>query len=524
MKFLEIYKTVSKKEWLFVSIFTLLVIVITLIPPLFAYFQQPEGKVYVGIHYQNTGDWDVYYSYIEQVKQGHFLLINSLTSEIQGPVFFNPVWIIPGLLARYLNLSSIVSFQITRIICIPVFTFFAYIFLSYFFKDRSKRQVCFLLLLFAGGFGEYSMLADGFTFLTLNFSPHLIIALILMILSFLFLLLSWENNLIKYSILAGIFSFILFLVQPFVIPIIYLAPFVFIFINIILNKKNKIIYLKHYIIFFIASLPSAVYYLFLVISNSAVKMYQVQNTLLSPSLWQYFLAYGFLTILTIIGFKPIIYSKENKNYFIVVWFAVNVLLLYGPFNFQKRLVEGLHVPIVLISTYGLFYLYFVLKKIFKRDSFDWIIKSFLFWLCLVLLPWSSLNMLAKNIYFYPAGYLDKDQYEAIIWLKKETRETDIILSTYHIGNVVAGQTGRQVYLGHGIQTINSVEKIKLVEWFYGSDDDILNKIKFLKDNKIDYIFYGEGEKKFGGFNPENLNNLKRVYNNGETSIFKVINI
>jgi len=522
MTFSEIYRTITKKEWLFISIFAVLVIIVTLIPPLYARLNQPAGEVYIGIHYQNSGDWNVYYSYIEQIKQGHFLLKNSFTSEPQNRVFFNPVWIIGGLIARIFNLSSIISFQILRVICIPVFCFFAFIFISYFFKETAKRRICFLLLLFSGGFGQYSQLADGFTFLSLNFSPHLITALILIILTVLFLLLAWENNSIRYSMSAGICSLCLFIIQPFVVPTIYLVPFIFIFIYYILKKSHWLTYLKHYIILLLISLPAVIYYFYLINSDRPTQIYQMQNTLLSPQAWQYILAYGFLVILTAFGLKPILNSRENKNYFIVTWLLINIFLLYGPFNFQIRLVEGLHIPVVVISTFGLFYLYQLINKLKSVKQYEWLLSGFLVLLCLSVLPISSLAMLKKNINVYPKYYLDRQEYEAMIWLKNNTQEDEIILSNYSSGNRIAGLTGRTVYLGHGIQTINWEKKYENLKWFFSNNDNLIEREKFLKDNRIDYLFFGVKERNLGGFSPGKLVNLKNVYNNDGVSIYKFI--
>jgi hypothetical protein len=522
MHFTELFNNVTKKEWFFVFLITILIIVITSFPPIFVYFNQPSGRIYGGIHYQNSGDWNVYYSYIEQIKQGHFLLKNLFTSESQNRVFFNPVWIIAGLIARFFNLSSIVSFQILRIITIPVFSFVAYIFISYLFKETVKRKICFLLLLFSGGFGEYSQLADGFTFLTVNFSPHLIIALTLIILTFLFILLSWEKNSVKYSLMAGISSLVLFIIQPFVIPVVYLVPFIFLFIHILLRKENILSHIKNYMIFFLISLPAVIYYLYLINVDWTARMYQVQNTLLSPPISQYILAYGFLVILMIFGLKLIFNSKEKNSLFIFIWLVVNIVLLYGPFNFQKRMVEGLHVPIVIFSTWGLIYLQQLWRRTKIIKNLDWAFKSLLFWLCIILLPWSSILMVIKNTSIYPEAYLDKQEYEAIIWLKNNSMDGEIVLSDYYDGNHIAGLSARNIYLGHGIQTINWEKKQEQLKWFLEDNENLKNKQEFLEQNGINYLFFGQREKNLGNLNPDNLTNLKLIYNNDKVDIYKVI--
>jgi hypothetical protein len=58
---------------------------------------------FTGGNYLNSGDTSVYISYIEQAKEGKFLMSNLFTSENQRDVFFAPLWLVLGLLARVFN-------------------------------------------------------------------------------------------------------------------------------------------------------------------------------------------------------------------------------------------------------------------------------------------------------------------------------------------------------------------------------------------------------------------------------------
>ena len=46
--------------------------------------------------------------------------------------------------------------------------------------------------------------------------------------------------------------------------------------------------------------------------------------------------------------------------------------------------------------------------------------------------------------------------------------------------------------------------------------------EFLKNSRIDYIFYSNLEQKIGTFNPDEKEYLKKVYDNGKVQIYKVL--
>ncbi|MBU4141896.1 hypothetical protein KKE99_03410, partial [Patescibacteria group bacterium] len=67
---------------------------------------------------------------------------------------------------------------------------------------------------------------------------------------------------------------------------------------------------------------------------------------------------------------------------------------------------------------------------------------------------------------------------------------------------------------------------KETEDFYSGKYSPNKMIDFLKNKKIDYIFYSENEKKsedgkqLDYFNPEDYSFLKNVYQNKDASIYK----
>src|SRR6185436_1298916 len=90
----------------------------------------------------NYIDYTVYFSYIAQVKAGHYLLANLFTSELQTVFVFNPLWLFIGLCARFFHLAPEVAFHLARLVFTPLLFFALYKFIKLFFKEERMAQWC----------------------------------------------------------------------------------------------------------------------------------------------------------------------------------------------------------------------------------------------------------------------------------------------------------------------------------------------------------------------------------------------
>ena len=81
MTWSKIFKLVTKKEWLFVIFLAFVVVFLGNFNLIYGWLTNPAGQVFTGIHFAALNDWFVYYSYLEQVRQGHWLFNDLFTSE-----------------------------------------------------------------------------------------------------------------------------------------------------------------------------------------------------------------------------------------------------------------------------------------------------------------------------------------------------------------------------------------------------------------------------------------------------------
>jgi hypothetical protein len=72
----------------------------------FGYSFQSVGRHYTGINIFGAADKLVYYSQIEQGRQGLIMMKNLHTSEMQKGLFFAPHWWLIGQTGRWLNIPT----------------------------------------------------------------------------------------------------------------------------------------------------------------------------------------------------------------------------------------------------------------------------------------------------------------------------------------------------------------------------------------------------------------------------------
>jgi hypothetical protein len=563
---------ISKSEWKFVFLLTAIIIIITTLPYLYAHFQSSKNQIYNGLHILTSGDTHVYFSYLEQIKQGNYLFKNLFTSETTMPVL-NIFWLTAGLFGKLFNLGNILNFHIVRILLIPLCVISLYFLISYLFDSKQTRKISLVFSLFSSGLGAWASLLlpayinnktlfywpmDLWTpennfFLTLYHSPHIIASLALMILFFFLFLKSTEENKTSCSILAGLCGMLLIQFHPFHLPTIVLVPTFYLLAKWALKGvelpignstpiKIKINWqdLKHLFIIFIITSPAALYYAWLVKFDWATKLKAFQNVCYTPRFFTVLISYGGLLIFSLIAIflfiKYFINKKhenldikniisKNKFLFIVVWAITQFTLIFMPFRFQRRLTQGLQIPLAILTIIAILYL----KERFKNSEINKIFfnKYILITIFIIFFAMSNLLLVIDDIKRFANNdelfYFSKQQLESYEFLKNEARVGEIILSGIINGNAIPAVAGRQVYFGHNnIETLNFDSKSVYLKWFFKNNLDNNKKLNFLKKNNIKYIYYSKHEKKLGNFNPENKNYLNKIYSNDFATIYKVI--
>ena len=227
------------------------------------------------------------------------------------------------------------------------------------------------------------------------------------------------------------------------------------------------------------------------------------NITVTPSIFHLVVGFGAISALAIGGWvadkEEGLLAPEHRH-FLAIWAVVQLALVYAPFPFQRRLLQGLEFPLVMLSVPALA----ALRKAMRRKP--WYDGAFAltygtFLAAAVFLP-SSVSAIARSLDAYgqrppSAFYFDADQSAALAWLRQNTGEDAVILSSMGNGNDVSGWAVRRVYLGHWANTIDLSRKMGEAAAFFGTMSSA-ERSAFAAAHGITHVFEGPAERKFGG--------------------------
>ncbi len=537
----------TKKETKFILICSLVLVVLTSFSYLLgSEVSKSSGDRYLGTNLRYHVDVGVYYSYIEQAKEGYTVFENLFTSEEQPRLFIAPTWYVIGWLAGLFNISTFLAFHIFRILLIPILVLVAYLFTAKFFKEIFKRMIATYIFLFAGGLGFFFMsrffsftkpidlwLAESIPFLTAYHSPNWILALILILVIYQLLLHYQKNNKKYIFLLAIVLTIALGFIHPYDLTVIFVVYGYFMIYQGI-KQKQLILSIRRLLVFvFFSSLP--IFYFFALRSTDPVFAgWFSQNVTQLRSISSVIFSFLLLFILVIPGLIKYYKDKGKSDvkFFIIIWFLLNFTLIYLPLVFiGRRLVLGFMFPISILATVGLFHLADKIAAFGKPG-----LKKIFIITILVVLPATNIFVLvldnvAMVSYPDPPLYLSSDYVEALDFLKKNSSPDEITLACYNISNILPGQINRKVYSGHPHQTVNFTEKDKTVSSFYVTNNLDYMKNAWLKESQISYIIYGPEEKKLQEeynlynkypYRPQDKYYLESVFENETVVIYAVI--
>ncbi|MHA1410953.1 MAG: hypothetical protein ACTSQY_11720, partial [Candidatus Odinarchaeia archaeon] len=251
------------------------------------------------------------------------------------------------------------------------------------------------------------------------------------------------------------------------------------------------------------------------------------NVNLTPAWYLVIVGFGFLFIFGLLGIYFCYKNKkliEDKYLFLIIWLVIQFILIYSPFNFQRRTIQGLQLPLVIFTVIALI--------IFKTRVKDIFIKRYLIEnpaalliLFVLLFCVSNLSNIASDLYYFTNQnhyfYWPREEIEAMKWLADNTTEEVVVLCHPNSGNILPGIAGRTVYLGHSVETVDfQAKKDELIKFFTEYNDQ--KRMKFLKEENITHLYYGLKEQEVASSPLKANDYLREVYKNLQVTIYQVL--
>src|SRR3989344_7966902 len=231
---------------------------------------------------------------------------------------------------------------------------------------------------------------------------------------------------------------------------------------------------------------------------------------------EYILALGPVFFTGILGALVVLLKKQQKLLSLISWILGAFLAIFAfkkfPLQSELRFVQTAnHIPLAILSVY------FLEKLIRWKQQIPFLLLKKIINLIIFVIVAGIVSLGIAQSYFsiksqtdfihqrvvagqplvpYPPQvmYPLKDMYNAFIWLDKNSKNEEVVLSHIYAGNYIPAYSGNYVYLGHNPETPHYNERVKKLETFYSGTMEEKDAKKFLKEENISYILYGPQER------------------------------
>jgi hypothetical protein len=538
---------VTRSEWRWVLIWISVALIVTSVPYLVGWLRSTPDKVFGGFAFAIEDG----YSYLSKMKQGAeglWLFQLPYTSEAHTPTIFYIFHLLLGKISALAGLSTPLVYHLARLVFDAILLAVLYRFIAMFTAWRPIRRLAFLLVIFSGGLGWLLILTgqvnwldsapldlispEAYTFLVLYAFPHLALARTLLLLG---LIVLWRNPAarLRNAVLAGVCWLGMGLIVPFYVAVIGAIVIVGLIAEAIAARKIEWRRVGLAMLAGLIAAPPLIYTFIIVATDPIWAVWANQLVILSPHPLHYVLGYALLGLLAIIGLVKT-WKRRVIDPKLIGWLIVVPLLIYLPFNSQRRLIESWQIPLAICAAMGLVYVVLpawsrsrLVRRLTQHQRYtvhglrSWLIAGVLL-LSVTTYVLTLVEQTTRMIAQVDLGFREGVEVAALRWLDQRVTYEDVILSSYNTGNFLPTMVGARAFLGHGPETAYSDTKIKLVAQFYDSATSDDWRREFLRQWPITYVFFGPREQKVGQFDPSSADYLKLEYDQAGYRIYRVV--
>ncbi len=539
---------VAQRTWAWVEVWWALglgfcVAGITALPYLWGQTSAPYGWHYLGFVY-NPDDVNVHLSWIRQAAEGATFFRNEFTSEPHTGRFFSLFMLGLGRLAALLHIGPYAVWAAARVVWAVLLVLALWAVTVPLTQRPRVRRLAVLTVVLSSGLGWLSValgwsldpvdlepdrvMPEAITFLSLYLNPLFSSSMALLLGAMALGGAALRRLRWDWAVAAGLLGVLLANQHTYdVIPL----ALTLLAWTLDLSRRDGWPRARWGVLGVIALLClPAVYYQYQLIQNDALYAAKANTITATPSLPTMLVSYGLILPLAAIGGWRMVRRDRWLGRLLVWWAMLQWVCIYLPtslFPFQRKMIEGLHIPLALLAGLGLAWLARTLprwlaarrlpaeaeatsgpeaRRAVVARARRWVVPLATVGL-LTLVPSNLLFVLStfdnlsgnnesKAAVLMPPFSLPDPDLAALDWLPAHSADDAVVLCLPYVGNYVPGRIGRTVFVGHWAETINYVEKLGQYRAFINPAGDPAEKTAWLRDMGIDYVFVGTYEQIF----------------------------
>lgn len=526
------FTTISRQEWRWLLVWSLVIVLITSLPALLAWARTPPGMYYTG-QVLSPADGNTYLNKMKQGAAGQWLFSIGYTSEPHEPVLLHPYYIVLGHLARWSGLPLSVIFQVFRALNSWLLLLGVYGFSAIFWADVAPRRLAFLFVALSSGLGWLLVffniastdlkVPESITFATMLANPHFPLSTALVVLSIMGGMLALHRRSWLYALLCGLGQTLLLFLHPYDIVITGATLAVYFLLGWHLHGWWSWPELRYLALSGLICLPAFWHNVNLYLLEGVWRLWQTQAPPPTPPLHTFMFGYGFLLVLAVMGgwtlFQKKLPDSTRKTQILVGWVVSISVIMFAPIPpleaIQVRFSEGLHIPIAMLAAHGLGVI---------AASKTGVLKTKVWLPVLLVLSLSNWLMFASAMWRVTVPeapwFYTQDDVAVMRWLDSHSQPSDVVLSLNWSGNYLPAQANVHMYVGHLYETIDYQKKVEQSEAFFGNKLAEADMQTLLRENHITWIFVGQQEAATP-FRPETKPYLTQAFAQGHSAIYRV---
>lgn len=275
-----------------------------------------------------------------------------------------------------------------------------------------------------------------------------------------------------------------------------------------------------------ATLPVLLYTAYHFTVNEVFKAWSSQNVLPSPHPLHYLLGYGVLAVPALWGIRWVWRRGRARDMLLASWVIAAPAMVYLPVNVQRRLAEGVFVPLGILAVMGLRGAvgpWLAGRLRWKRRRAWKLALGVALWLTL---PTSLLvlvgGVLAAAKPNWPIFHLTAE-IAAMDWLSRYAPPGAVVFAAFETGNYLPVRADVRAFLGHGPETVRAGEKQATVDAFFAGEMTVAARAALFTEHRIRYVFYGPQEGATPGAPaPVWAADLKMIYQKDGYTLYEVL--
>jgi hypothetical protein len=366
--------TAGRSPRLFLVVTGLIALIAASLPYIIGYYRTRSG-VYLWAG-TSPSDFGVYLAWMRAAADGSFRDPHLFAGGYPG-MLINPVYWVMGLACRLTGLSETAVYHVSRIVCGGLLLYVLYGFVRFCTPDPLARRLAFLFLCFSSGFGwclawlplKYWSIdrwqPEAFTFLSLYTYPHVCVALILQVAIVQLLLASLLTRSRRKAAYAGICGSLLSIIHTYDILSIGLVWLFYVFAPRLGDDRADLVPRRR---IFSSTAVAALFtipgFAFMYYQLHADRVFADRVAYPTPSFPPYtvIIGYGGILLLALIGAVLLNRSTSADDavpririfhreigVVLIVWAVFNAVASYLPVSFQRKMLQGEHVPLCMLA-------------------------------------------------------------------------------------------------------------------------------------------------------------------------------